>query len=560
MATLLCVPILFDDPARALDDARAAKDAGADLVEFRVDAFFSGNEGPDSGDELEAIERLVRESPLPCIVTCRPVLEGGHYRGTESARAALLERLASGDSPPAYIDVELLAYQGSAPLREKTDEAARRSTLILSTHDFHTRPPDLIRRVEGMLRAEACRVAKVAYRARSLRDNLELLDLVAELRASEAIGGPGKPLIALGMGPFGLMSRVLAPKFEAFLTFASLRREAQTAPGQPVIGELLDLYRFRSISPTTKVYGVVGYPVEHSLSPLIHNAGFDAAPHDGVYLPMPVPPEYEHFKATMLAMIEHPQLDLAGCSVTIPHKEHLVRLAREALDEGDDRWTLDDLSAACDAANTLRIRRDPRGGATSMLVANTDGAGIVGPLRDALGLLEGQRVLVLGAGGTARSASAALALAGAEVSILNRTLDKGEALASMLRTRTGRRVRAVSADEAGAIATRAIVHCTPLGMRGTEHAERSPISPDQLRELARVSRAAYASELVVMDCVYNPLQTPLLGHARDLGLRTIDGLRLFVAQAADQFRLWTGLPAPSAMFDRLARETLMQRE
>src|SRR5678815_6101132 len=124
MPSLVCVPIMVQDPASALADAAAARDAGADLVEFRIDEFFSG-----SGDEQEtkAVVRLVAESPLPCIVTCRVVSEGGAYEGDEMERVSLLERLGrsegKGEHPPRYVDVELASYTRSANLRQKVDLA-----------------------------------------------------------------------------------------------------------------------------------------------------------------------------------------------------------------------------------------------------------------------------------------------------------------------------------------------------------------------------------------------------------------------------------------------------
>lgn len=158
MSTLLCVPILVHDAQSALADAAAARDHGADIVEFRVDACFSG-----SGDEAETHDmlRLAAESPLPCIITCRPTWEGGHYDGPEDARVALFERLGTGDSPPAYIDAELAAYTRSANLRQKVNLAVDHpkqvrpvaTRLILSMHDFDGRPADLSRRLAAM-RAE----------------------------------------------------------------------------------------------------------------------------------------------------------------------------------------------------------------------------------------------------------------------------------------------------------------------------------------------------------------------------------------------------------------------
>ncbi len=567
--TLLCVPILFDDPAQAIASAREARDRGADVVEYRVDSYFTGDASVMSA-QTAAILSLVKASPLPCIVTCRPVLEGGQYDGPDDARISLLEHLgsasfpagtgptdeaaASADSPPAYIDVELATYARSANIKQKINLAVDHpsqvrdvsSGLILSVHDFHTRPPDLIRRIEQMYAEPAARIVKVAYRARSLRDNLELLDILAEVRQRASV--LGKPMIALAMGPFGLMSRVLAPKFDAFLTFASLRRNSATAPGQPVIDELLDLYRFRSISSTTRVYGVVGYPVEHSLSPLVHNAGFEATQVDAVYLPLPVPPEYEHFKATLPELIDHVHLDFHGCSVTMPHKENLVRLARELRDAGDSRWKIDPLVERCGAANTLTIERDPRGNATSMTLSNTD-ATSAWALLSAL-IVPPAPVCILGVGGTARAIATILLEHACPVLLLNRTLENAQRVVDELRAHApaNAELRAIAPAELRDAKPRAIINCTPVGMGIGPAPDASPLSDADL--------ATLDSECIVMDCVYAPLETPLLRTARARSLRTIDGASMFVRQAGHQFERWSRQSAPIQLFDRVVRETL----
>lgn len=563
--TLLCVPILFDDPALALNDAREARDRGADLVEFRIDSFFTGLH-----DQFEAqvasIASLIERSPIPCIVTCRPVLEGGQYDGPDDARISLFEHLSTRFNPtPQYIDLELATYARSANIKQKVNLAVdhpaqvRQVTtgLILSAHDFHTRPPDLIRRIENMIAEPAAAVIKVAYRARSLRDNLELLDILAEIRGGKGVGG--KPMIALAMGPFGLMSRVLAPKFDAFLTFASLRRNTATAPGQPIITELLETYRFRSISSTTKVFGVIGYPVEHSLSPLIHNAGFDAISFDAVYLPLPVPPEYEHLKATLPALIDHVHLDFHGCSVTMPHKEHLLRLATELFDEGDGRWSIDPLARACGSANTLTITRDPRGNATRINLSNTDASALASILREHLSpntSIDADTqplIAILGAGGTARAAVAAALSVGARVVIINRTHEKALALANDFNTqangtRKHAEVRVATEHDLMHLKPAAVINCTSLGMQGGPAPDASPLNDTTLRNLP--------ASAVVLECVYRPLNTPLLKAASAAGLRTIDGANLFIRQGAEQFEQWTSHPAPSRLFDRIVREEL----
>jgi 3-dehydroquinate dehydratase/shikimate dehydrogenase len=218
--SLVSVPILIDDPTDALGLCARALSAGADLVELRIDPYYTGF---DDAQQIPAIEAMVTACPLPCILTCRLAVEGGHYAGPEDARVSLLQRLCAapgpGCKPPTYVDVELAAYTRSANFKQKVHLAvdharqlhAVSTGLILSAHDFQSRPPNLMALVQRMVDSQASRVVKIAYRARSIRDNLELLDLARDIPQQEG----GKPVMALGMGEHGLMSRVLAPKFGA---------------------------------------------------------------------------------------------------------------------------------------------------------------------------------------------------------------------------------------------------------------------------------------------------------------------------------------------------------
>lgn len=516
MPTLVCVPIAVDDPARALEDAHHARLAGADLVEFRLDSYYEGDE-----PRIEPCVQLVRECPLPCIATCRPTWEGGHYDGDEPQRLALFERLGTADHPPTYLDVELAAYTRSMNLRQKVDLAIAHEKqqrpvttgLILSLHDFEGRPADLSRRLLTLRDQGRAAVHKVAFRARSVRDNLELFEI---LRHRD------RPTIALGMGPYGLMSRVLAPKFGALLTFASLRPTTTTAPGQPTIAELLGLYRFRGLGPGTRVYGVVGEPVEHSRSPAMHNAAFEHAGHDGVYLPLPVAAGYESLKATLAELLAYEPLHLSGLSVTMPHKENLVRLARER------GWAIDPLAERCGSANTL-----VREGA-SVRVLNTDGPAVARCLERAGVSLAGASVLVLGAGGLARSVAHALAEAGASVHVHNRTADRADALAAALP-----RARALASLD-HLLDVDAVVQCTPVGMAGGPEPEGLPMPP------AALGRA------LLVETIYHPRQTPLVVAAHARGLRVVEGLDVLVEQAAGQSRAFTGRDAPPALLREAA--------
>lgn len=550
----VCVPIMVRDPADAALRAIAARDAGADLVEYRVDECFSGDLESDAARALvEGLEGLIRTSPLPCILTCRLASEGGMYDGEDASRIALYERLGTMAETPAFIDVEDQAYERSANLRQKVHLVVRhpgqlrddRAGLLLSMHDFTGRPQDLLRRVTRMASHAAASAIKVVYTARSLRDSLELLDLAADSPL---------PTIALGMGEFGVMTRVLAPKFGGLLTFASLSRENRTAPGQPTIRELLDVYRFRSLGRATKVYGVVGWPVAHSLSPLVHNAGFERVGHDGVYLPLPIAAgaeseeSYASLKGTLLELCGHARLDFAGCSVTLPHKEGLVRLARE------QGWEMDEGSVATGAANTLVWD----GGARRGRVMNTDVVALGEVLAASAGAdLRGVRVSILGAGGVARGAAWAAARSGAMVTVHARKVERGEALAKELGRALAARgldgtVDAVAMGSGMGACPQVIINATPLGMAHGPGAGQSALDVGVLD-----AWLANGAGPVVMDTVYTPRMTPMLVEAGARGLRTIDGTAMFIAQAAKQFEAWTGKDAPRALFTRLVDEALV---
>lgn len=547
MATLVCVPIMVTDEASALRDAAAARDAGADMVEFRVDDSFAG-----AGDEEDAarVARLASRSPLPCILTCRPTWEGGHYDGDDDVRVAMFERacvgLQSGEHAPRYIDVELAAYNRSDNLRLKVNlcvdprESEHATGLILSSHDFNSRPADLTRRMLSMRSHETSRVHKVAFRARSLRDNIELFEL---LRHAD------RPMIALGMGEFGLMSRVLAPKFGAFLTFASLRDSTATAPGQPTVAQLLETYRFRSIRASTRMYGVIGWPVSHSLSPRIHNAGFGELGIDAVYLPMPIgagvtPKDNDaSLKATLSELIEYSPLDFSGCSVTIPHKESLVRIAREL------GWEVDASAAMIGAANTVVIARE--GERVRVRIFNSDAPAAIESIKSATegGSIAGLTIGVVGAGGAGRAVAFGSAMAGATPIIFNRDRARAEELANAVVTATGVSARAEAWEGMAGAACDVWVNCTPLGM-----------SNGPAPETLAIPGSALSRGAIVLDTVYTPRETPLVKAARECGCRVVEGLEMFVRQAAIQFEAWTGMPAPMGTIRRTVMAALTPAE
>ena len=308
------------------------------------------------------------------------------------------------------------------------------------------------------------------------------------------------------MGDMGLPSRVLCGKFGAPFTYATFNTERIMAPGQLTQEQLIRDYNYEKLTQNTKILGVIADPVAHSLSPQIHNACLAKEALDMLYLPFRVPSEYlDEFMQHAL------ELDLVGLSVTLPHKQAILKHVS----------ALDDLSAGIKAANTVVFRGQGTMG------FNTDCAAALASLREALAenretpSFDGLRVLILGAGGVARTIGFGLHREGAKVSICTRDYRKGEALATALQCKT--------TDWAGRANAEydVLINATPVGMH--PNLDESPMEAKW-----------FAKRAIVFDTVYNPEQTLFIKHARAAGCITITGVDMFARQAHQQFKLFTG--------------------
>jgi 3-dehydroquinate dehydratase/shikimate dehydrogenase len=315
------------------------------------------------------------------------------------------------------------------------------------------------------------------------------------------------PLVAIAMGEHGAPSRHLAGVWGAAFTFARHEGSAGSAPGQPTVRELLDVYRLRAQKPSTAIYGIVGSPVAHSLSPQIHNAAFAHLEVDAVYA---------RFRTEDVAAFWRACGGwISGLSVTLPHKQALLSLMDAA----------EPLVTDCGAMNTV-YREDSR-----VVAANTDAIAITQCLEESVGSLAGRRVLVLGAGGVARALAFACARRGAEVAITNRTAARAEELA---RACGG---VALDGDAARAWPYDILANGTAVGMGKPDE---SPWPAD-----------AHRPGTVVFDTVYTPLETRLLRDAEQAGATTICGVEMFIDQAVAQCERWTKLPAPEHLMRRV---------
>jgi len=259
--------------------------------------------------------------------------------------------------------------------------------------------------------------------------------------------------------------------------------------------------KMQTIDADTSLYAVIGHPVSHSLSPAMHNAAFSHTGYNGVYAAMDV----TDIKGAVRGIRA---LSIEGVSVTIPHKVDVM----PHLD------AIDDLALRIGAVNTV-VNSDG-----TLHGYNTDGMGAAKALMDQT-TIKGKHVAILGAGGAARAVGFAVAAEGATLTIINRSVDKGEDLAETLGAEF------VPMSNAGAIDCDILVNTTSVGM--SPHTDSIPISENSID-----------AGMIVMDIVYNPLITRLLDAATSKGCLTVDGVAMFVYQGALQFELWTGMKAP----------------
>lgn len=512
----ICTVITATTVAIAIAELREAFACGADIVELRLDFLMDL-------DVEKHIVRLLAASRLPVIATCRPEWEGGQYKGDEAKRLAMLNLAAVLGAQ--YIDIELKA----APFFfAGAEEIPSTTKVIMSYHDFEETPDDeTLDLLLGAMRGAGCHIAKIAANATDISDSFRMLRKLQQQT---------EPTILLSMGERGLPSRILAPKFGGFLTFGSLRSGAESAPGQPTVQQLREMYRVHKQSPVTQVYGVVGNPISHSRSPALHNAALAACGIDGVYLPLLVD-DFPAFLATSA------DINFVGLSVTIPHKGAALGAAQHK----------DPVAEQIGAANTLIGQSDG-----SLAAYNTDWSAAISAIEGGLtspseavvaatlassvsSPLQGRTVLVVGAGGAGRAIAFGAAEAGAKVLITNRSREKAEDLAKALGN--GSAVVDLEDVNRGSVTADVLVNTTSVGMH--PNIRQSPIATEAISNFG-----------VVFDAIYTPLQTQLLKDAQAAGCVTISGLEMFVGQAADQFRMFTGQKPPVELMRQVVLDSL----
>ncbi|MFI5460190.1 MAG: shikimate dehydrogenase [Isosphaerales bacterium] len=482
---MICVTIGRGRHSSLAEEWKNAGESGVELVELRIDCL---RREPD-------LKRILKDRPTPAVFTIRRGVDGGLWRGNEEKRQKLLrEAVALGVD---YIDLEMDIA--------KTIRRYGKTKRIVSYHNMKTTPVDL----QDI--AEKCEgidpdVVKIATSASSLAEASRVLHLGTTAKA---------PTVPIAMGEIGVFSRILGRKYGAPFTYAGFNPERVFAAGMLQYGVMKHDYAYRQIDANTEVYGVIGDPIEQSLSPVVHNAAFRELGLNKVMVPFLVPNgELPAFFKELL------WLDIKGCSVTIPHKEAMVPLLQQK--EGAVERT-----GTCNTVVT-----NEHGQRTGY---STDYRAAMDSLETAMGGRESEespsplfdkQVMILGAGGVARAIAFGLTRRGAHVTIANRHDERATRLAEEVGC------RAVNWSMRATNLVDVIINATPVGMH--PNVDDTPLPP------AAFSRPG----IVVFDTIYHPENTMMLKLARERGSKAVTGVEMFLRQAALQFKLYTGQDAP----------------
>ena len=489
----ICIALGIPDLDRLLEHARREAEAGEAFLEFRLDYL----EDPLRG--AHAIQGFLQTYP-DCIVlaTCRRHQNHGKFNGSIEDELRVLDAAVCAGAQAVDVEIES-AEAASARL----GMFRGRARLIVSYHNYEATPP-LEALLSRMTRIPADGY-KVVATARKPSDYGRVLTL--------AKAHPRTPMVVLAMGELGFPSRVLSAAFGGMYTYAAPTATQGTAAGQVCARQLRHLYRIDKLSRSTKIYGVIADPVRHSISPAVHNRAFHYRRIDAVYLPFLV--ASAHMR-DFFALAE--KLPISGFSVTIPHKQKVLRY----LD------IVDPLARRIGAVNTVWRKAGKWRG------ANTDASGVTIPLGREL-RLRNASVLIVGNGGAARSAACALSDAGARIALVGRNADRVRSLAKFCGAEP------LLTEQLAERHFDAVIHATPLGM------------------FPHVNECFFNGRIpaeIVLDMVYNPLETALTRRAREQGKIVIPGMQMFIEQAVRQFEIWTGESAPRALMERAALEAL----
>ncbi|HTM52327.1 MAG TPA: shikimate dehydrogenase [Bryobacteraceae bacterium] len=493
----ICIALGISDPVQLLEHADREAAASEPFLEFRLDYLSRPEQG------LDVIRTVLERHPgCSILATCRRHQNHGKFNGGIEDQIRILEAGAEAGAQAVDLEIETAEMAG-----DRLQSLRSHAKLVVSYHNFES-TPNLDAVLKRMTHVPAD-IYKVVTTARKPSDCGRVLAL--------ARSNPRIPLVVLAMGETGFATRVLSTSFNGLYTYAAPASADGTAAGQVSAHHLRRLYRVDKLSKGSRIYGVIADPVRHSISPAVHNRAFQARRLDSVYLPFLVAP------AQLKDFVDFAgSLPVAGFSVTIPHKQKIIRY----LD------AVEPLARRIGAVNTVWRKAGKWRG------TNTDAAGVTVPLSRHLRPARAS-VLIAGNGGAARGAACALIDAGAKVTLTGRNPDRVRALAKACGAEP------LARDQVAKHKFDAVVHSTSVGM------------------YPHLDGCFFEDEIpadIVFDMVYNPLETTLIRRAREQKKIVIPGIEMFIEQAVRQFEIWTGESAPLSAMEKAAHEALQCRK
>lgn len=457
MISQICIVIKGPTIEKAIKQLEIASRT-CSLVELRLDYFEE--------IDLESIRNLLQQFPIPMIFTLRSTSQGGNYRGSEDKRLEKIKELAT--LKPEYLDLE---YDNPLTFKDLK--------IIRSYHDFE-KMPSLDETLQKMTNGD---IYKMAFMLHSNEEALVLLQFMKDHRN----------VLAMGMGPYGETTRILAPLFGAKFVYASIDPETSTAPGQVNVEELSKIYHFQDLNEATKIFGLIGKPVDKSLGHLAHNAVMHHL--NSVYLKFQVPEN--HLKGFM-AQVK--RANFGGLSVTMPLKELIIPYLDEI-----DPW-----AKKVGAVNTLVFVKGKIKG------YNTDGKGALDAIEAKI-KVRGKKLLFIGAGGASKAIIAEAIARGAQVTLLNRDAQKALELSEKMGCSGGSLEQISEEYEKG---YDLLINATSV--------------PDPIDSKWILPNSG------VMDINTRNIDTPFLLNAKEKNCSIIYGYEMFIAQAVEQIELWFG--------------------
>ena len=508
----ICVSVCAETADEFIEKIKRAAEI-ADVIELRFDSLKKEDFCYNQLEKAEKVHNRIYNEILNLnfasntIQTFRPSHQGGFRDVSKKERTEFWNSGCDGTGADVEEDIaeEVLAW-----LYEPR---------ICSHHDFEETPVNLIKLFESVQKTVLTTdIVKIAVQTIEITDSLSVWKLLKNAESEN------KELIPIAMGEAGKWTRILGLAFGSPITYASLESGNETAPGQISAKDLIEVYRVKELNEQTEIYGIIGNPVSHSLSPYMHNAAFKHHNLNAVYIPFEVQSLDEFIKRMVRPETREIDWNLKGFSVTIPHKEAIMKHL-DVIDIDAER---------IGAVNTVKIIDGKLHG------FNTDADGFIEPLRNSYGDLKDANVGIIGNGGATRACVYALKKDDANVMVFGRTVEKARKLANHFKVESCE----FKYGENNFSDLDILVNTTPLGMKDSFE-NQTPATAEQIKNLH-----------IVYDLVYNPLETLFLREAKSVDVPTIGGLAMLVAQGMKQFEIWTDLDAPMQVMSRAALQRL----